>query len=1015
MSEVRTPGTLRSGNRADIASMIAMMALFFLVVCAVGILRPIRNALALDGLGSTDFYKVYLVSAVVVFFVPIYNRLADRVSARWLIPAVALFFASNLLLFRAVYTEGSTIFGLAFYGWYDLFAAALVTQFFMATQMFFDARLARRAYPMVIAGGSLGATLGGAITGFFAETVGTPNLMLVAAGLILLFSAGIPMVWRDAVVSAAQRRRPARAKVEAGELRGLLANRQVRLIAGMVLITILVKQLVDYEFNTLTKAVFEDRDAISAFQGKFNAATQWLPIVVLAGMQPALRRWGVGLAVLLLPVAMLLTSGALVIFFGLWAAVAAKGAETALRYSAERAGREILYVPIPTDIKLKAKTYIDVAIEKGVGKVASAGLIFLLLLVMDYRWIPAVGVVLAGVWVAMALAARGEYVNALAVAMQGRFASLDGVFASLVDASSRPVLERALKGDARQVAFALDLIDASPPKTLGSLADPLHALLDSPVAALRARSLGVLTRHPDEIRADAAERRLGDDDPAVREAAVRASFAAARAEGEAWVDRVLSADRSDVRAAVLACITRGELGDVGLVRARATYASRMVSLDAATGPDERVEAVLAAAALGTGDPSSALGDLIDDADPRVSRAALRCAAGVGGTALLDRMVVALRRPATREAAREALAARGEAVLPALAERLLDPASDPAVRRAIPAVLARIPSTQTVETLVRCALAAETEQLLDFRVLKALSKLHARNPELTFDRALVDAILERETRAAAHYAACLAALNGGADPAGDLLGRALREAWAERREGAFRALGLVHGSGDVYRCYLAVVRDERVPRANALEWLETTLGHRAFARLEPVLRASPHGARGDGAALRGLCRDEDAWLARCASRLAAADAHPTTNGNMPMDAIEKVLLLQRVDLLRDARSAHLALIASIADEVERPAGSTLLRAGEPADALWIVVEGTIDLRGAGTAMAVGEGDSFGTWSLIDEAPSVIDATAATPARLLRIGRDEFHDLLSDYPELAIGLLQGLARRMRSLVA
>ena len=69
-------------NRRELPRLLAMMGLFFLVVCAVGILRPIKNALALDGLGDTDFYKVYLVSAVVVLFVPIYNKLADRLPWR---------------------------------------------------------------------------------------------------------------------------------------------------------------------------------------------------------------------------------------------------------------------------------------------------------------------------------------------------------------------------------------------------------------------------------------------------------------------------------------------------------------------------------------------------------------------------------------------------------------------------------------------------------------------------------------------------------------------------------------------------------------------------------------------------------------------------------------------------------------------------------------------------------------------------------------------------------------------
>jgi CRP-like cAMP-binding protein len=45
---------------------------------------------------------------------------------------------------------------------------------------------------------------------------------------------------------------------------------------------------------------------------------------------------------------------------------------------------------------------------------------------------------------------------------------------------------------------------------------------------------------------------------------------------------------------------------------------------------------------------------------------------------------------------------------------------------------------------------------------------------------------------------------------------------------------------------------------------------------------------------------------------------------------------------------------------------------------------------------------------------VDARATRPSRLLRITRDDFHDLVGDHPELAIGLLQGLARRVRTLV-
>ena len=103
-------------RRKELTRLLSMMGLYFLVLFAVGILRPIRNALALDGLAESEFYKVYLVSAVVLLFAPAFNYLADRIQWRTLIPATAAFFALNLLVFRAIYSEGSATLGMVFYG-----------------------------------------------------------------------------------------------------------------------------------------------------------------------------------------------------------------------------------------------------------------------------------------------------------------------------------------------------------------------------------------------------------------------------------------------------------------------------------------------------------------------------------------------------------------------------------------------------------------------------------------------------------------------------------------------------------------------------------------------------------------------------------------------------------------------------------------------------------------------------------------------------------------------------------
>ncbi len=1006
-----------------------MMGLFFLVVCAVGILRPIKNSLALDGLGQTDFYQVYLVSAAVVLFVPPYNWLSDRLPWRWLIPGVALFFASHLVLFRTFYQSGSTFYGMLFYGWYDLFAAALVTQFFMATQLFFNARDAKRAYPLVIAGGAVGATLGGAITGFFAKSLGTPNLLLVAAGLMAVFAAGLPFVWAgEAEVRRQQRAKP-KADLKASEFVRIFSNRHVRLIALSVLLTILVKQLVDYEFNTLTKEVFVTRDAMSAFQGKFNAATQWLPLLALGGLRPLLKRWGIGVTIFLLPLAMLLGNVALVLSFGLAAAVFAKGSDAALRYSVERAGREILYVPVPDSIKLKAKTYIDVAIEKGLGKVASAVLIFGLLRVMNYHELPYVAVALTMLWIAVMARMRGEYVRSLARSFEGRFASLRGVFVSLAEAGAIPAVRKALSGaQPLQAAFALELLEEGAPSDAGDVAPELYALLDHSTPEVRARALDLLARAP--VPPDPARVRplAADDSVQVREAAVRALCAtgddgAAADEAAAQRFRSLLADAdARTRVAALSCLARGDIRLEARSLVSDDYLTRLRTA-AAADPAARPELVLALAAASAGGEDGPDGDTIeaaiDDPHVAVASAAAQGAGLLGWPRFWPALARALVRPGTRPAARAALARQGERVIPPLAAMLREETADIRVRRQIPSVLSRVPLQSSVDALLAVLADEETDQTVDARTLKALNKLRSRHDTLRFDREVVLAVCRREADAARLYGRALAALSIDRRSATDvrlLLLAALREALEDRREAVFRCLGLICPPEPVHRCYLAVNGGTRSARASALEWLEQNIGHALFGSLESALESPPPDPSAPSeteSVLANLPRDKDRWIARLATRDGQI-VHLRANGKM--DLIEKVFLLQNVDLLEGARSADLAMIASIAEDTEVQAGEVLQRRGEPTGALYVVVSGGVELTDEfGQQLRVGEGEAFGTWALVDESPSLLEAKAIGSTRLLQVERVDFYDLLGENPELGVGMLQGLARRMRALVA
>jgi len=1039
-----------------------MMALSFVVIFVVGVLRPIRDAIALDGLGAGDFYQVYFVSAIVVLFVPPYNRLADRIAWKNLIPGVAIFFALSMVVFRFLYQPGSTVFGMVFYGWYDVMVAALVTQFFMATQVFYNARDAKRAYPLVIAAGSLGAAIGGGITAFFAARLGTPNLLLVAAGAITVFAIGIGVVWaREDPEEGRPRDRVVDPDLSAGELKRIFSHPQVRLIAATVLLTILVKQFVDYEYKTLTAEVYQDLDAMSGFLGLIDAATQWLPILVLLSLRPILRRWGAGVAVLIFPVAMILATGALALAMTLPVAVVARTSERMFRYSAERTGREILYVPVPGGIKLKAKAYIDVAVEKGLGKVLSGVIILVLTLLMGGMAVrqrlvvvALVGLVLAVLLLVTFLQARREYVTTLARSIEGRFANLRASFASLTGTGASELVRGALTAsNPLRVAFALDLVEQGDEEDTSRFAGELHGLLAHAEPEVRRRSIELLSRVPDAVERDLIRERLRDEDASVREAAVDLlSETSEREAGDLLADLLEDPDPR-VRSATLACLARDGSRAVAERVVRPFFEARLAAADHEDAAARLELATAVGLVPGAEGADEVVRALMDDPDDDVASAAVRSAGRLEREELVPDLLRALGDPRTRAAARDALVERGEPLFGTLIEALNDPATESRIRRNLPGVLGDIATEGTVEALVDSYSRPETEQVLDNRILTALSRVRTRHPEVRFPTERIRSVIDREVEATRRYTTArrVAEAFASSRPA-SLLVRTLREAETERRESLFRWLGLLYPPAGMYRSYLAIEEGEDRTSANALEWLESTIGHGLFTRVSPaLLTRAPAGPppAGREAVLRELWDDEDVWLARCAlwtsldadnpgvlsaledydpidpglrrtvARLRAGGdgARPATpdDGSEAMDLIEKVFLLQNVDLLSGVQSQQLALLASIAREVDVEPERVLIRKGEPTDALYVVIGGEVELAGVGDqSVRVSDGAPFGTWALIDREPSLVDARTTRPTRLLRIARADFRDLLVDHPELGLDLLEGLARRVRTLV-
>lgn len=131
-------------------------------------------------------------------------------------------------------------------------------------------------------------------------------------------------------------------------------------------------------------------------------------------------------------------------------------------------------------------------------------------------------------------------------------------------------------------------------------------------------------------------------------------------------------------------------------------------------------------------------------------------------------------------------------------------------------------------------------------------------------------------------------------------------------------------------------------------------------------------------------------------------------------VEKVILLQHVDVFATVPTEHLALLADAAQEISVLADDVLYRESDPADCLYLVLDGRVRLhQGDRTISEPDAGQAFGTWALLDSEPRLVGATALDDSTLLRIDREDFIDLMADRVQIAQGVLQAVSRRLRGL--
>ena len=150
------------------------------------------------------------------------------------------------------------------------------------------------------------------------------------------------------------------------------------------------------------------------------------------------------------------------------------------------------------------------------------------------------------------------------------------------------------------------------------------------------------------------------------------------------------------------------------------------------------------------------------------------------------------------------------------------------------------------------------------------------------------------------------------------------------------------------------------------------------------------------------------------QLSAALSAIPQGGKGPHGEHPHVHALRQVPLFAGLSRRHLHHLADIADEREFSAGRTVVQNGSRGDSFYVILDGKAKVTAGYSTRAlakIGPGDFFGELALLDGGPRTASVIAETWLTTIRIGRTDFRAMIRSEPEVALKVMEELARRLR----
>ncbi|HEX2899210.1 MAG TPA: Npt1/Npt2 family nucleotide transporter, partial [Bacteroidia bacterium] len=576
------------------------------------------------------------------------------------------------------------------------------------------------------------------------------SLLFVSAGLLALCIPITRHIWADSVVPSQQhiQQKKRMGGIQEHPLLLILHSRHLTYLAIIIGVSVIVAKLVEYQYTSVAYEHFKDSEDLTSFFGFWLSTLSIISLLVqLFVTHRVVGVFGVGTSLFLLPAGILIGALLLLMFPALWAAILIRLADGSLKQSINKSATELLALPIPTDIKNRTKSFIDVFIDCLASGIAGLILIFIVSgLHLDTRAICLMIIALIGVWMYFAYLIRREYIRSFKLRMGESQESKPATVTP--DPGHESVLGGLMRvlesGDEGQIVFVL--------RKVGELQDKrffghIRSLLHHPSPRIRSEALRALYFYKNDPVIEEVEPLIQDEDENVKISAFEYLLEHSRDDRYQRMERYLRDEDYRVSGAALVGLAKETRDNPGLKQRFALEQRLNERLEEIVQEDDPEKFNLMRSDLlkAIGQASCmrlffVIESAFHDADPQVVGTAIESAGNTLHLSFVPPLMEMLSDERYFPQARQALLHYGHGIVEPISQLIQEPGTRADVVRLVPSVLERIDSQASVDCILD--LLDHEDVTVHMEALRSLNNMKIHYPHLRFQKkAIMQRILD----------------------------------------------------------------------------------------------------------------------------------------------------------------------------------------------------------------------------------------------------------------------------------